>query len=135
MTRRHDVASRRSARRSILRFTTALRIVDLVQRSLAAKLIAVLVLLALVAGGHRFAAMTMSMDAMQMSDMQNPDMNCQACDGTMTDTPCDAVCMALPAIDGELVALANIRAHERWMMHADSGAASSVRPDTSPPRA
>jgi hypothetical protein len=106
-----------------------------VQRSLATKLVSVLLLLALIAGGDRFAAMAMDMDGMQMSDMQKPDMNCQACDGMMADTSCDAVCAALPAIDGNLIALAHIPAHGCWMMHADSGTACSVRPDTSPPRA
>jgi hypothetical protein len=105
-----------------------------VQRSLATKLIAVLLLLALIAGGDRFAAMTMDMDGMQMSDMQKPDMTCQSCDGMMAEMSCDAVCTALPAIDGTLFALTNRRAHERWMMRADSGTAASVKPDTSPPR-
>jgi hypothetical protein len=118
-----------------LAFARPLRIVGLVQRSLATKLIAVLLLLALIAGGDRFAAMAMDMDGMQMSDMQKPDMNCQSCDGMMADTSCDAVCTALPAIDSTLSALTNRRVHERWMMHADSGAATSVRPDTTPPRA
>ncbi|WP_162917587.1 hypothetical protein [Dongia deserti] len=107
------------------------------QRSLAKQLIALLLLLALVAGGDRFAVMTMSsgMDGMHMSDIQKPDTSCKACGGMTADMPCDAVCAALPAIDASPVGLADVRVHDHWMTRSEPSADYSIRPDTSPPRA
>jgi hypothetical protein len=114
------------------------RIVGTVQRSLARTLIALLVLLALIAGNDRFAAMAMSIDqggAAHMADMQEQDMGCKACDGMMAAAPCDALCAGLPAIDVVIVGLSETGFHERWLLRSDIGATCSIRPDTSPPRA
>lgn len=108
------------------------------QRSLARKLIALFVLLALIAGGDRFGTMALAMDAAgtQMSDMQKPDMSCKACGGSMAVAPCDAVCAVLPAIDDvAIVGLPEVGRHQRWMTRFDSCATHAIRPDTSPPRA
>jgi hypothetical protein len=108
-----------------------------VQRSLARKLIPLLLLLALVAGGNHFAAATtiMEQSGAHMADMQKPDMSCKACGGAMSAAPCDAVCAALPAIEVALVGLSALGFHEGWMMRSEAGATFSIRPDTSPPRA
>jgi hypothetical protein len=106
-----------------------------VQRSLARKLIALLLLLALIAGGGRFAAMAMDMDGAQMTHMQKPDMSCKACGGAMMAASCDAACTALPAIDVAVLGLSDVRIYDHWMTRSDSGATCSIRPDTSPPRA
>lgn len=105
------------------------------ERSLARKLIALFLLLALIAGGDRFAAMALSMDSLQMSDVRKPDIGCKACDGAMSAAPCDAACLALPAIEGGFVDAPARRSHERWMLRSDAGATFSIKPDTSPPRA
>jgi hypothetical protein len=118
-----------------LRIHVVVRIVDRVQRSLARKLIALLLLLALVAGEDHFAAMAMDMDDAHMSDMQKPDMSCKGCDRAMTAAPCDAVCAALPAIETASLELPASGFHERWMMRSDASATFSIKPDTSPPRA
>jgi hypothetical protein len=107
-----------------------------VQRSLARKLVALLVLLALIAGGDRFAmAATMEQGGSQMTDMQKPGMSCKACGATMAAAPCDAVCAALPAVDAALIVLPGAGFGERWTTRSESGATCSIRPDTSPPRA
>jgi hypothetical protein len=116
----------------------AVSIVGAVQRTLVRKLIALLVLLTLVAGGGRFAAMAMTMDergAAHMADMQTPDTDCKSCGGVMAAAPCDAVCTALPAIEAAIIGLSDMGFHERWLARSDAGATCSVRPDTSPPRA
>lgn len=113
----------------------SVRIVGIVQRPLARQLFALLLLLALVAGGDRFAAIGMDMGGVQMSDMQQSDQDCKACGGTMSTAPCDVVCGALPAIDIAMVGLPSPGAHERWTARSESGAGFSIRPDTSPPRA
>lgn len=108
------------------------------QRSLARKLVGLLLLLALVAGGDRFAAATMIMEqggGAHMADMQKPDMSCKACGGTMAAAPCDAVCAALPAIDVALAGLSASGFDEGWMTRSDAGPTFSIRPETSPPRA
>lgn len=109
----------------------------IVQRSVARTLVVLLVMLALAAGGGRFAAMAMSLDeaGAQMGDMQQPDMTCKACGGAVTSAPCDAVCVASPATGVAALGLSYVGLHERWMIRSESGAAHSIRPDTSPPRA
>ena len=105
------------------------------QRSLARKLIALFLLLALIAGGDRVAAMALDADGPQMSDMHKPDISCKACDGAVSRAPCDAACLALPAIEAGFVSVPASRIHERWMMRSNTGATFSIKPDTSPPRA
>lgn len=93
-------------------------------------------MLALAAGGGRFAAMAMSLDeaGAQMSDMQKLDMTCKACGGAVASAPCDAVCVAPPAVGVAALGLSYVGFHEGWMIRPESGAAHSIRPDTSPPR-
>ena len=106
------------------------------QRSLARKLVALLILLALIAGGDRFAvAMTMEQRDAPMSDMQKPDMGCKACGATTAAAPCDAACVALPAIAAAIDGVPDARGHERWLTRSELIASLSVKPDTSPPRA
>jgi hypothetical protein len=119
-----------------LRIHASVRIVGFVQRSLARKLVALLILLALIAGGDRFAmAMTMEQRDAPMSDMQKPDMSCKACGATMAGAPCDAACSALPAIAAAIDGVPDARGHERWPTRSESIASLSVKPNTSPPRA
>jgi hypothetical protein len=106
-----------------------------VQRSLARKLVALLVLLALIASGDRFAmVMAMEQSGTQMTDMQKPDMSCKACGAMMAAAPCDALCAALPAIDAAFIDLSDVGVRERWAAHSESGATHFISPDTSPPR-
>jgi hypothetical protein len=108
-----------------------------VLRLTARKLLSLLLLVALIAGGEGFASMAMPMPAggQQMAGMQQPDMSCKACGGTtMPASPCDALCAALPAIDAVVAAPSSVGLHERWIVRADVGATHFVTPDTSPPR-
>jgi hypothetical protein len=101
-------------------------------------MIALLLLLALVAGGDRFAmpmSMGMGMGGMQMSDMQNPDAPCKSCDGMKAAMTCDAMCVALPAIAVSSLALSGVRVSEDWTTRSDAATDSSIAPDPSPPRA
>ncbi len=98
-------------------------------------LIAVLLLLALVAGGGHNAATAMDMTCAHASDMQKPDMSCKGCDGAMTAAPCEAVCAALPAIDTAVLELPASGFHDSWMMRSDASETFFIKPDTSPPRA
>lgn len=110
-----------------------MRIVGIVLRHLARRLLALLLLLALIAGGPNPGAMAMSMD---MGNMQTGDMDqgCKACDAPIA-APCDVVCAALPAIDVATFSIDELTLHERWGNRAECGASVFIRPDTSPPRA
>jgi len=115
-----------------------MRIVGFVQASVARKLVSLLLLLALIVGGERFASMAMPMIAASPHaiDMQQPDMSCKAC-GTsrMATAPCDASCMALPAIDTAAVDTSGTGSHRHWMLRPETGPSLLISPDTSPPRA
>jgi hypothetical protein len=102
-----------------------------VLRNLARRLLALLLLLALIAGGQGTMTMSVDMGAMQMGDM---DQGCKAC-GAPVAAPCDVVCAALPAIDVAAFSVDELGRHERWSNRAESGAGVFIRPDTSPPRA
>jgi hypothetical protein len=106
------------------------RIVGIVRRHLT-QLLALLLLLALIAGGESTMAMSMDMADMQMSDM---DQGCKGC-GAPTAAPCDVVCVALPALDVAVFRINELSVHERWATRSESGAGVFIRPDTSPPRA
>jgi hypothetical protein len=108
-----------------------MRIVGIVLRHLAKRLLALLLMLALIAGGESTMAMGMDMEGMQMSDM---DQSCKAC-GAPIASPCDVVCVALPALDVADFRVDELSMHERWVSRSESGAGVFVRPDTSPPRA
>jgi hypothetical protein len=109
------------------------RIVGIVLRHFARRLLALLLLLALIAGGESSGAMAMSMDMgeMQMGDM---DQGCKAC-GASIAAPCDIVCAALPALDVAAFCVDAPGLHERWSNRSESGIGIFIRPDTSPPRA
>lgn len=110
-----------------------MRIVGIVLRHLARRLLALLLLLALITGGQSSGAMAMSMDMgqMQTSDM---DQGCEAC-GASIAAPCDIVCAALPALDVAAFSVDALSLHERWSNRSESGVGVFIRPDTSPPRA
>lgn len=112
-------------------------------RRLAKRLLALLLLLALIAGGQSPSAMAMSMDAMSMDamsmdtgKMQTGDMDqgCKACDAPVA-APCDIVCAAPPALDVAAFRVGAPGLHERWSNRSRSGISIAIRPDTSPPRA
>lgn len=107
-------------------------------RRLAKRLLALLLLLALIAGGQSPGAMAMSMDAMSMDTgkMQTGDMDqgCKACDAPVA-APCDIVCAAPPALDVAAFRVGAPGLHERWSNRSRSGISIAIRPDTSPPRA
>lgn len=92
--------------------------------------------MALIAGGGHFVAMAMPLEqgGGHMADVQNQEMNCKGCARARAAAPCDAVCVALSAIDVASIDLPNLNSHERWTIRPESGATYSVRPDTSPPR-
>jgi hypothetical protein len=127
---RHDVASVPPARPSTLRWAASTRIVKIVLHHLARRLLALLLLLALIAGGQSTMAMSMDMDAMQMSDM---DQGCKAC-GAPVAAPCDIVCTAHPALDVADFRVDEPSVHEHWASRSESGASVFIRPDISPPR-
>ena len=110
-----------------------MRIVGIVLRHLARRLLALLLLLALIAGGQSSGAMAMNMDMakMQMSDM---DQGCKAC-GAPIAAPCDIACAALPALDVAAFRVEAPGLQERWSNCSESGISIIIRPDTSPPRA
>jgi hypothetical protein len=108
-----------------------------VLRHLARRLLALLLLLALIAGGQSSGVMAMSMDAMSMDmgKMQTGDMDqgCKAC-GAPIAAPCDIVCAALPALDVAAFRVEAPGLQERWSNRSESGISIFIRPDTSPPR-
>jgi hypothetical protein len=121
-----------------LRIAVPVRIVRFVLRLTAKKLLSLLLLMALIAGGEGFASMAMPMPAggPQMANMQKADVSCKACGGaTMPASPCDTLCAALPAIDAAIPAPSGAGSHERWIVRSDDGATHFISPDTSPPRA
>lgn len=110
-----------------------MRIVGTVLRHLARRMLALLLLLALMAGGQNPSAMAMSMDMgkMQMGDL---DQGCKAC-GAPIAAPCDTICATLPAIDVAAFNVDEPSLQERWSNRSESGISVFIRPDTSPPRA
>lgn len=115
-----------------------MRIVGIVLRHLARRLLALLLLLALTAGGQSSGAMAMSMEAMSMDmgKMQTGDMDqgCKACDAPIA-APCDILCAALPALDVAAFRVEAPGLQERWSNRSESGVGVFIKPDTSPPRA
>ena len=108
-----------------------MRIVGTVLRHLATRLLALTLMLAPIAGEESTMAMSMDMEGMQMSDM---DQSCKAC-GAPIESTCDVVCVALPALNVADFRVDELSIHERWVSRSESGAGVFVRPDTSPPRA
>ena len=108
-----------------------MRIVGTVSRTLARRLLALLLLLALIAGGQGTMAMSMDLAGMGTGDM---DQGCKAC-GAPVAAPCDVVCAALPALDVTAFLVDELSVHERWLTRSESGGGVFIRPDPSPPRA
>jgi hypothetical protein len=112
-------------------------IVRYVQRWTARKLISLLLLAALFAGGESLASMAMPMDAggMHMASMQKPDMDCKACGAAgMAAALCDTMCAALAAIDPLAVNGPESGLRARWVLQPEIGRSRLTTPDTSPPR-
>lgn len=107
-----------------------MRIVEIVRRHLTRQLLALILLLALIAGGQNNMAMSMDMAGMRMSDM---DQDCKACGAPIAES-CDVVCAALPALGVAVFHVIELGVHERWVSRSESGASVFIRPDTSPPR-
>lgn len=111
---------------------------SIVQRSTARRLISLLLLAALFAGGESFASTAMPMDVggAHMADIQKSGMDCKACGAAnMATAPCDAMCAALPAIDPLVIGDSISGVRERWAIQPEIGRSHLITPDTSPPRA
>ena len=121
-----------------MRASAELRIVKLVRHLALRKMVHLLLLLALLAGGQVSATMVMPVpqDGSPTVAAEMPEMNCKAC--TATDAasgPCDILCVALTAIIPGGPDLADAGSHQDWAWQPRSGHTHSISPDTSPPRA
>ena len=104
-------------------------------RWLVRKLVHLLLLLALIAGGQASALMAAPMMTGNEQAGQQMPVDCKACGKMdMTAGPCDAACIALPAIEAPTVAIAGTTSRHAWSLQADFGPTHLIRPDTSPPR-
>ncbi|HEV8392412.1 MAG TPA: hypothetical protein VGQ35_21335 [Dongiaceae bacterium] len=109
-----------------------------VQASIARKLISLLLLAVLIAGGESLASMPtpLSAGSPPAMDMQKSDMSCKACGlSKMAAVSCDAQCAAVPAIATAVIDLSRMGSHEPWIIRSDGGATLSIGPDPAPPRA